>query len=479
MGGTRTTGARRNQRGSVLLLVTFSAIAMLALAAYAIDMSRMYIIKSQLQNAADAGALRAAKALDGTGQGVRNSTTGAEAKGIEAALANRFLLVSEPLEAGDITVEVASSPAGPWTLANTVSETMANDFYFARVTATKTDIPSLFAEFAGVWSSQTTALAVAGRYNIDITPIAICAPDLSLCPPNGACGFDAGFSYNVAQLNPIGPGTPLYIDPMGSPTCNYTSASAFGPFLCVGKSSISGIPGSTVYTNTGVSAVAFTQIDSRFGDYAPAGKCDPATAPPDTNVMQYFCASGGADPKACATTAKPGRKDEIAADWMQFATGSAFGSSSTGIPYQQSVSPPPSNPKPWDEGITWASVRPGASPTYGRGIDSAKYPTSCNPTTDPSCDPLAGGTPYGQPNGTKYSTGPGATLTPVAHRRLMNLTIIDCPASGGACRPATVKAVGEFLLMRKSDVPGDKYVNVEFRRLRSVSGLQSEIRLYR
>lgn len=474
---TKAIRPPRSQRGAVLLMVTFSAIVMLAFAAFALDISRMYIIKSQLQDAADAGALRAAKALDGTGQGVVGPN-GALAKGIESALTNKFLLVSDPLESADLKVEVSADPAGPWTLASTVNATAANNYSFARVTATKPGIASFFGEFAGVWNAQSTALAVAGRYTIAITPIAICAPDLSRCPPNGDCGFDKGFGYNVVELNPIGAGTPFYVDPMGSPECDYTSAAAFGPFVCVGKSAISGLPGSTVYTNTGVSAVAYSQIDSRFGDYAPAGKCDAATAPPDTNVMQYFCVSGVTDPKACGTTSKPGRKDEVAANWMQFAAASELGDATSGKAYQQAVDPPPSSATPWDEGIVWASVRPGASPTYGRGVNT-NYPSSCDPALDPGCDVLTGGTPYGQPNGTTYSIGPSGSYTPVAHRRLMNLVIIDCPASGGACRPAPVKAVGEFLLTRKTDVPGDKNIYVEFRRLRSVGGLASEIRLYR
>lgn len=488
MARMRTSGPPIRQRGSVLLLVAFSAIVLLALGAFVVDIGRMYIIKSQLQNAADAGALRAAKALDGTGQGVVGPT-GAWQKGIEAALTNSFLLVSDPLQSADITVEVGPDPAGPWTLASTVNATAANRHYFARVTATKGGIPSFFGEFAGIWNAQATALAVAGRYSIDITPIGICAPDLGLCPPNGDCGFDKGFAYNVADLNPLGPGTPLYVDPMGSPTCDYTSASAFGPFLCVGKSAISGLTGSTVYTNTGLSAVTFSQIDSRFGEYAPSGKCDPATAPPDTNVMQYFCVSDAT--KACATPAKPGRKDEIAANWMG-PSGSLV--SANGEAYRQAVAPPLTiDTKPWDDGIVWASVRPGTSATHGRAVEAAKYPPSCNPAVDPGCDAQTGGTPYGLPN-SPGSPGrcspttvcsinpadvPGTSGTPVAHRRLMNLVILDCPTAGGACRPATVKAVGEFLLTRKSDVPSDKNIYLEFRRLRSVGGLQSDIRLYR
>lgn len=473
---TKAIRPPRSQRGAVLLLVTFSAIVMLAFAAFALDISRMYIIKSQLQDAADAGALRAAKALDGTGQGVVGPN-GALAKGIESALINKFLLVSDPLESADLKVEVSADPAGPWTLASTVNATAANNYSFARVTATKPGIASFFGEFAGVWNAQSTALAVAGRYTIAITPIAICAADVNLCPPNGTCGFDAGFSYNIAELNPLGPGTPFYVDPMGSPTCDYLSASAFGPFVCVGKSAISGLPGSIVYTNTGTSAVAFKQIDSRFGDYAAAGKCDPATAPPDTNVKQYFCVSGGSNPKACTEAPKSERKDNwIAADWMQFPAGSDLGDPATGKAYQQAVSPPPKYAKPWDEGIVWASVRPGASPTYGRGVNT-NYPSSCDPALDPGCDVLTGGTPYGQPNGTSYSTGPGGSYTPVAHRRLMNLTIVRCEAAGGSCRGLEVKAVGEFLLMRKTDI--DNSIYVEFRRLRSVGGLASEIRLYR
>lgn len=162
---------RDRQRGAVLLLVTFSLIAFLGLAALALDLGRMYIIKSQLQNAADAGALRAALELNGTSEGIlRAGDPGTPCKsgsadpcGIEAALENAHLLAADDLLAGEVTVQVAKSPTGEWIDPDDAEAPY--DYYYAKVTTRKEGIASFFAGVLGIWENAARAVAIAGRYS--------------------------------------------------------------------------------------------------------------------------------------------------------------------------------------------------------------------------------------------------------------------------------------------------------------------------
>ncbi len=152
------------QRGAVILLVTFSLLAFLGLMALALDLGQMYVVKTQLQNAADAGALRGAKELNGTLGGIGV----AEAKAKEAAAdGNGFLLVAKTrMQQSQVTVEFADHPTATWYPASHF--TGPNSAYYVRVwTDADTAVNQISAFFAGVlgiWDKAAKAVAIAGRY---------------------------------------------------------------------------------------------------------------------------------------------------------------------------------------------------------------------------------------------------------------------------------------------------------------------------
>lgn len=462
--------AARKQHGAVLLLVTFSLVALFGLAALVLDIGRIYIVKSQLQNAADAAALRAALALD-TGQGL----TVARNKGAEAALKNAYLMVANPLQDNgtEIVIEVGMAPEGPWVAASGAGN--PNGYYFARATTIKIGIPTFFAGIVGILDKDNgaSAVAVAGRYHIDIMPIAICAPNLANCPANttgGTCGFLPGLEYAVSEINPIGPGNWYWIDPEakgpGCSGCKYTSADDMRPYLCAGKEgpAVSGFTGSVVCSNTGKSiGPSLAAVDSRFGDYAPPGKCTPDIGPPDTNVMQYVCADAKDSSKDCL---KKVSNSWIVADWMKPVTNVV---DAGGHALQQSsiVTSPGGDPQPppmslTTEGVTWSFVRPTAPLNTTRDVN-ASYPAS--------------GTPYTQASGKYHADPPGpgyADRKP--NRRILDMLIIKCHIAGGNCRDAEVQAIGEFLLTRKTADNNEMYV--EFGRIVPIGEFQTEIKLY-
>lgn len=465
------SGRDSRQRGAVLLLVTFSLVVFLALAALVIDIGRMYIVKSQLQNAADAGALRAALALD-TGSGL----TASRDKGAEAALKNAYLLTAGSLQdnGSEIVIKVGMSPDGPW--VDAVGTGNPGGYYFAKVWTKKEGVATFFTGYPfSQDEANSAAVAVAGRYHIDIFPIAICVPDLAECPAtkvDGTCGFTPGLSYPVSEVNPLGPGTYYYIDPEakgpGCTGCKYSNADDMRPYLCAGKvgPAVSGFTGSFVCTNTGnASGPSFAAIDSRFGDYAPQGQCTPQVGAPDTNVMQYVCAD---KTKLTDDCLKKHSGFWMIADWMQFPAGSLLGDSVSGKAYDQTAIVGPSPPPPaamviGQQGVVWTSVPPVVPFKTTRDVN-ASYPAS---------------TPYAQTTG-KYHADPPSPGYPYRKtgRRILHMLIVRCHTTGGVCRDAEVQAIGEFLLTRKTSDNNEMYV--EFRRIVAIgSEFSTEIKLHR
>ncbi len=94
------------QRGAVIALVAIFMVVLVGLAAVAIDLSHLYVVRNELQNAADAGALAGARVLyNDTGTLVN---VGANQDAYDAATANKAISKS-----GTIDVDVN------WTSGNT------------------------------------------------------------------------------------------------------------------------------------------------------------------------------------------------------------------------------------------------------------------------------------------------------------------------------------------------------------------------
>src|SRR2546423_2237955 len=80
MNHTRETMKRNKQRGSILATTTFGMMALLLAAGLGVDISRLYLAKNELQNAADAAALAGASALNSHAEGISEATNRAVAE---------------------------------------------------------------------------------------------------------------------------------------------------------------------------------------------------------------------------------------------------------------------------------------------------------------------------------------------------------------------------------------------------------------
>lgn len=435
----------KKQRGAVAILVGITLFVLVGMLALVIDLGHLYWAKAGLQNAADAAALAGAKELDGTAAGITRAKQSALAVGRENSYSFILPVTNDDADGG-LIMEVGSCKDDPCMepIDSINTNILAADKLFFKVDTQQRNLTTWFATLFGVEETATFGLAVAGRVEPDISPIAICtlAPDATNSNAQ-ELGFERGVSYDISDANPIGPGTVFWIDPQATMagTCDGSVPTSL-PYICTGKINFTPTEGSIVYTNTGVSNPQLRALDSRFGDYPPQAGCEPATAPSDTNVKEYLFDSNTPNSPRTWMNPDPTRQS------MNFA----------GMP----------DPVPWasrvfaDYGVLWSSTRPEVA-----AVDATDAAVSSRWTSMYKA-PANAATSYPQPS--PYVAGGGNG------RRIMNLAILDCPSSGGVCREATVLGVGEFFLQRRT---APSHVYVEFRRMLPSTFAEAEVKLFR
>ena len=62
--------AQSGERGSIMIMTAIFALLLLLMVGLCIDVSRIYLVRAELQNAADAAALAAARELNGGDKGI-------------------------------------------------------------------------------------------------------------------------------------------------------------------------------------------------------------------------------------------------------------------------------------------------------------------------------------------------------------------------------------------------------------------------
>jgi hypothetical protein len=154
------TAHRKNERGITIVLVAISLLALLGMAALAIDISTLYMAHGEAQRAADAAALGGARMFASSGYTSASSSLTASdicqtsAAGAAAA-ANRQ---AEAVAAQNL---IAGQPAAVQQI--TCNTTAANPQI--AVTVQRTALPTFFGRVWGGVANSVTATAVAEAYN--------------------------------------------------------------------------------------------------------------------------------------------------------------------------------------------------------------------------------------------------------------------------------------------------------------------------
>ncbi|MCJ7603475.1 MAG: Tad domain-containing protein [Desulfobulbaceae bacterium] len=202
-----------NEKGAVAILVTLAMVSLLGFAALAIDITHLTVVKNELQNAADAGALAGALVLFNNDDGSIN--TGAEAAAVSAAVMNQsdvelleddevvatrghWSFINKEFTANNSTDQVLlehrSLLEGPDPL-----DLDTNFINAVQVVTNRNDIVSFFAKILGILGFSATADAVAYRGfagqldpgDVD-QPIAVCEDSI--------VDSDDAFSCNIGRM---------------------------------------------------------------------------------------------------------------------------------------------------------------------------------------------------------------------------------------------------------------------------------------
>lgn len=444
------------QHGAVAIIVALCLTVLIGMLSLVLDLGHLYITKTELQNAADAAALAGAKELTGKLSGIANAKSAAcELGGLNKYDLNSIQVANSsgsPAICSNLTIYAGSDPDTMTDINSITTEAAASNKSFLKVETDSRELDTWFAKIWAVLHMHTFGMAVAGKYIVDIAPIAVCSIDKT-APEQG---FERGVSYNVANINPLGSGTMYWIDPESNApgVCTATNTNDTLPYVCGGKTSFTPIIGQTVNTNPGISDPQVEALNSRFDVFNSKNKCDPVSAPPDANIKEYLFSEMTAgspsvwmQPDAVQQTIKTVDK----------ATGGTCKNNEGCVPV------PYASRTFADYGVLWSAYRPVGktyldwSTLYGGAAPS--YPEA---------------SPYSQTNGSYFSA---PSHTGAASRRVLNMTIIDCTTAGGNCRPATVLAFGKFFMQTKATSP--KEVDVEFGGLLANPLPTSDIRLYR
>jgi Flp pilus assembly protein TadG len=188
---------RNDESGSVMIMTAIAMLVMFLMLGLSIDISRIYLVRAELQNAADAAALSAARELNSGTSGIDDAATAASS----ANLANTYSLKKVAVTVNKNTgVEFAINLDAPdsngrryvsyqtytgW--AQATKEDFAKDVRFVRVTTQSGTTNILFAVGILGASHAETRQAVAGmsvgiNRICDFFPVAVALTDPNPAP---------------------------------------------------------------------------------------------------------------------------------------------------------------------------------------------------------------------------------------------------------------------------------------------------------
>lgn len=441
----------KSEDGVIAMMTAVMLVIMIAMCGFALDLSRSYNRKIELQSVADATALAAANALDGAPDGIDNAVRAAADTASRLSFSyNNGIVAWSPHALTFGTA--ADGGSGGWTDSHSAKANVGKVF-FARVDTSMLDpshgrvdnvlMPVLSSALA---KTNVKAAAVAGRDSLTALPLAICAnsntPATSL--PSGELveyGFRRGISYDLLNLNPSG-GSPqnFLVNPIAP--AGTVGASMMGNldivagYICTGKMAIPALQGGAVTAEQGFPiASLYQQLNSRFGTYVTP--CQASSAPADPNVKSFDFAS---------------------ATWIK------------------------SQPSALSLGPLWSYAKAArySSYTSNSGVEpAAGYTTFSATTTDWTT--LYPGPPAAQPQSsypatTPYqNTGGAAAYKTPYNTRVLRVPLLQCPVPSGAKVTATVLGIGKFFMT----IPATSAsVYVEFAGTETWAAIGGNARLY-
>lgn len=290
-----STGQR--ERGSVLAISAIGMLVFLLATGLCVDISHFYLVKSELQNAADAAALAGASGLNQHASGIITARNRA------IAAMNNYEFNHTPLTLTPDNVRYAvnladfDGPAGGMDEAS--AQAAPTNIRFVKVTTPPAPVNVFFASIVNGFGNARNlqANAVAGR-SVNINTFCDWIP-LTVILDNADTILQPGQVYTIRSDSGsfVTPGNYHILAVDGSGGQDVETGIGGGVHLCKE-------PGDTypIDTKPGLTAGKVrTGINSRFDDYG-GSQLDPALYPPDLNVKQNISYAD----YAAATASDPG-----------------------------------------------------------------------------------------------------------------------------------------------------------------------------
>ena len=459
MSARSTHRAARRRRGSISVTYAMMLIPIIGFVGMALDLSFAYTRRTEMQGVADAAAMAAARALDGTTTGIAAAQTAART----IAERQRYSF-GRAVVWRDAALRFSDSPDKPdgdWLPASAINATRAASFFYVRVDTGALDPEHgqtnvVFTRVLGgaTDSLNVAARSIAGRTSIQVAPLAICAiqnsakaahnvdKDGTILQELVQYGFRRGVNYNLLNMNPHGPGAVSYlVNPLDFPDepehAGHRSLPVVRPFVCNGSIAASNLrSGAKVYVADPFPTSLITEINSRFGNYS-GSSCNALAAPSDRNIHQYNAAYFGWWMNATGTINGSALIQDVGGARLTIAsltdpvvgvTRSHYGplwSFSKAVYYDSSAA----------DGAGAAFLAADWKHLYpvGSGTDLASaYPdTALSPYSSNSVYHLTLGTfPY------------------LPQRRVLHIPLLACPVAGSS---ATVLGIGRFFMSSRAD----------------------------
>jgi Flp pilus assembly protein TadG len=288
---------KKGERGSILATSALGMLSVLLAVGMGVDISRFYMAKAELQNAADASALAAVSGLNSTTKGIADATD----RAVKAM--NNYNFNHQGVTFPRTNILFAKNLGGPY-MSEGDAKAAPHDIRFVQVTTPASAIPVSFAVSVLGSSKNLTATATAG-YSVPLNvicnwlPVSVIDYDVPMAP---------GQTYTIraGSGNMVSPGNYQILAVAGSGGKDVRIGLASGVDLCAEAGATYAVD-----SKPGVTAGAVRQgINTRFDEYQTS-QVNPIDMPPDTNIktnIDYDQYRAGNPTQAPSHTGVTGRR---------------------------------------------------------------------------------------------------------------------------------------------------------------------------
>ena len=265
-------GKNKRERGSILATSAIGMLSVLLAAGLAVDISRFYLAKTELQNAAEAAALAAVSALNTAPLGITMATDRA------VTAMNNYDFNHTGVTFPRANVLFARNLDGPY-LNEIAAQAQAADIRFVKVTTPASPVGVSFAASVLGNSKDLSATATAG-YSVSLNiicnflPVSVIDYGTPIVPGNT-------YTFRASSGTSVAPGNYQILAVAGEGGKDVRIGLGAGVDKCASPGAVYAVD-----TKPGVTAGAVRQgINTRFDEYVTS-QVDPALMPPDSNIHE-------------------------------------------------------------------------------------------------------------------------------------------------------------------------------------------------